>query len=472
MDILVVDDDPGIRVGVACPLLDAGHRVIEARDGVEAIRLVSTQVFDVAVCDVRLPKIDGLTLFRRIHADSPRTAVILMTAYANISDAVAALKEGAYDYITKPFDTERLTTGIIRRIAEQRELEQELREAREQLSGLNASAIIGRSPTIVRLHELIETVAESDAPVLLTGESGTGKELIARTLHQCSRRRQKPFVVVNCAALPEALLEAELFGHERGAFTGALKKRDGRFKIADGGTLLLDEVAEISPSAQTKLLRVLQEGTIEPIGSNTSLHIDVRVISATHQNLKQMIADKRFREDLYYRLNVLDLTVPPLRERPGDLPILFQHFLRQFTPFGKPTPTISRSAWTKLSKHAFPGNVRELAHAVERAVVLSRGGEIDLAHLPPDIVGPLPTAPPSALDFQPLARALKEFERERLLQALALADGTRTRAAELLGISRKSLWEKLRAHGIVGGDSEPAPPGEKEERSNGRRRLP
>jgi DNA-binding NtrC family response regulator len=451
VDILVVDDDPGIRMAVATPLLEAGHQVAEATDGVEAIRLVAAQVFDVAVCDVRLPKIDGLTLFRRIHRDSPRTAVILMTAYANISEAVAALKEGAYDYVTKPFDTERLTSGLIARIAEQRTLERELADARAQLMGLGTAAIVGRSPTMVRLQELIETVAQSDAPVLLTGESGTGKELIARTLHQSSPRRDKPFVVVNCAALPETLLEAELFGHERGAFTGAIKRREGRFKRAHGGTLLLDEVAEISLSAQTKLLRVLQEGTIEPVGSNNTIHVDVRVISATHRNLKERIADGRFREDLYYRLNVLDLAVPPLRERLGDLPILFQYFLRRFTPSGRTPPAITRRAWSMLAKYAYPGNVRELAHAVERAVVLARGGEIDLPHLPADITGPVAPACAGG-DLQPLHHALKDFERAYLLQALALADGRRTRAAELLGISRKNLWEKLRAHGIARSD--------------------
>ena len=311
--------------------------------------------------------------------------------------------------------------------------------------------LIGGSPAVTRLLERVDTMAASDAPVLITGESGTGKELVAHALHERSGR-QGPFIAVNCAAIPETLIEAELFGHERGAFTGAIKKRDGRFKAADGGTLLLDEIAEVPLGTQARLLRVLQEGTIEPLGGNESLRVDVRVISATHRNLKERIATDRFREDLYYRLKVLDIEIPPLRERRGDLPLLVRHFLRRFTPAGTDPPSFSPRAWAALGLYPFPGNVRELAHVVERAVVLSHGAEIGIEHLPDDVVGAASIEAPPPTELRPLAVAQREFEREYLLRALHLTGGHRTHAAELLGISRKNLWEKLRHHGIESGE--------------------
>jgi DNA-binding NtrC family response regulator len=459
LDILIVDDDPDLRLALSYVLNDAGHEVYEASDGAEALRRCSEREFDLILCDMRLPKIDGLALLKRVHEVSPATAVVLMTAFPRVPDAIAALRAGAWDYLSKPFDPDVLPGRVVERLAERRQLQGELAEARRQLfSGAAASPIIGRSPAMMRLLERIDTIAQSEAPVLVTGESGTGKELIARTLHQRSLRARKPFVAVNCAALPDTLLEAELFGHERGAFTGAVRKRDGRFKIADGGTLLLDEVAEMSLPAQAKLLRVLQDGVIEPLGATTPLQVDVRILSATHAQLKERIAEGRFREDLYYRLNVLDLKVPPLRERPSDLPLLLEHFLRRFTPAGRETPGITPRAWRALGSYPFLGNVREFAHAIERAVVLSRGREIDLEHLPSDIAGAGPQPPSShEADLRPLAVALKEFEADYLRQALQLCDGKRTRAAELLGISRKNLWEKLRAHGIETPDDTTGP---------------
>jgi DNA-binding NtrC family response regulator len=454
LDILVVDDEASSRMGVSLVLGDAGYRVTEASDGTEALKLVGERVFDLVISDVRLPTLDGLSLMRLLREASPSTVVILMTAFAHVAEAVTALREGALDYVTKPFDPERFPLPMVKEIAERLAVASQLSEARAQLGGGLGAPIIGRSPAMTRLLARIDTLALSDAPVLISGETGTGKELVAHALHLRGARARRPFVAINCAALPDALLEAELFGHERGAFTGAVKKRDGRFKLADSGTLLLDEVAEMSLPAQTKLLRVLQEGTIEPVGSNTSVHVDVRIVSATHQNLKQRVADGRFREDLYYRLNVLDLSIPPLRERRGDLALLFEHFLRQLSPAGRPAPRISTRAWHKLEAYSFPGNVRELAHVVERALVLSRGGDIDLEHLPSDVSGQtlvaLALAPTGEL--QPLAAAAKEFERQHLLQALNLTGGRRADAAQLLGISRKNLWEKLRAHGIT--DSE------------------
>jgi DNA-binding NtrC family response regulator len=448
LDVLLVDDEPDIEMLAGDALRDAGHLVTAVKDGAAALELVKVRAFDLMICDVRLPKMDGLTLFRQTRQQSPDTTVILMTAFAAVQDAVAAVKEGAHDYLTKPFEIDEITLRV-KRIAEHRALLRELEVARAELAKEGISeVIVGRSVQMLRLLDRVNTIAPSHAPVLLQGESGTGKELVARALHERGARRGKAFVAVNCAAFPETLLEAELFGHERGAFTGAVKKRDGRFRAAHGGTLLLDEVAEMSLPAQAKLLRVLQEGVIEPLGTNESVRVDVRVISATNRNLKERVNEGLFREDLYYRLNVLNIDIPPLRERKGDLPLLVQFFLKKLGKTRGAAPRLSQAAWTALSQFAFPGNVRQLEHAIQHALVLAVDSDIDIQHLPRDIAhagdvvltgSPLP---------RPLGAALKEFEREYLLRALAEADGKRTLAAEILGISRKNLWEKLRMHGF------------------------
>jgi DNA-binding NtrC family response regulator len=441
LEILIVDDDPTTRTSLGYALVDAGHRVTEAVDGAEANQLIESRVFDVAICDVRLPKMDGITLFGRIRQRAPGTAVILMTAYAAVTDAVAALRQGAYDYVTKPFDPEEFTLRVIGRIAERRALRMELEQARAQLAERDVGAtIIGHSPVIARLIERIDTLAQSDAPVLVTGERGTGKELVARTLHARSPRRLKPFVVVHCAAFNEAALDAELFGDASGPLSGT-RKREGRVRDAHGGTLLLDEIAAIPMPLQAKLLDVLRGGV------DDRPPVDVRFISATTHELRERIGARAFREDLYFRLNVLDITIPPLRERKSDLPLLLEYFLRRLTPAGKVPPGISPRAWAALNEYDYPGNVREFSHAVERALVLSRGSEIDVEHLPPEIAKAT-HAPARTEAVQPLAIAMKEFERQHLLRALASVGGRRSAAAELLGISRKSLWEKLRDHGI------------------------
>ena len=448
LEILLADDEPSIRLTVSDALEDLGHRVTLAKDGEQALEILQEQIFDLVITDIRMPKVDGITLFQHIKSHFPTTDVILITAYGTISDAVNLLKDGALDYLTKPFDIDEIKLRVTR-AAERRSLQSQLEEARVQLAHKDpANIIIGRSAVMLRLLQMVEMVAESNAPVLITGESGTGKELVAKTIHRLSPRNKKPFVAVNCAAFPETLLEAELFGHERGAFTGAIKTREGRFKAAHEGTLFLDEIAEIPPLAQAKLLRVLQEGVIEPLGTNQPIAVDVRVVSATHRNLKQRIKDGLFREDLYYRLNVLDINIPPLRDRDGDLPLLVEFFLQNMTPSTRKVPSISPRAWAALTEYAFPGNVRELEHAIQRAIVLSRGLEIDLPHFPEDIAGQAAFETPNSVDqpLKPLAAALKAFEREYLTRALKEADGKKAKAAELLGISRKNLWEKLRAH--------------------------
>ena len=452
--ILVVEDDADVRAAVVDALQAAGHETTAAIDGAVALEQLATGSLDLVITDVRMPKVDGLTLFRRTRELVPRPDVILMTSFGSVVDAVAALKEGARDYLTKPFDFAELVVRV-GTIAERRGLQRQLEAARAQISASAATQIVGHSPGIRRLLSRVETVAPSDAAVLITGETGTGKELVARRLHALSGRSAGPFVAVNCAAFPDTLLEAELFGYARGAFTGATRARDGRFKAADRGTLLLDEVAEMPLPAQAKLLRVLQEGQFEPLGTNTSVRGDVRIVSATHQDLRRRIAEGLFREDLYYRLNVVAVHIPPLRERPGDLPLLVSHFLRLHGAPGDPIPDVSLPAWQALAAYPFLGNVRELGHAIHHAVVLSHGGTIELEHLPDDITRVAATTDGDKA-VKPLAQVVKQAEGEHLLRALAIAGGKRMLAAELLGISRKNLWEKLRAHGLSDSDVDDA----------------
>jgi len=450
LDVLLIEDEVGLREPLEEMLRDAGHNVQVAVDGAAGVDEVLRRVYDVVICDVHLPQVDGVTLLRTVRKQAPRTEVIMMTAFAEVGQAVSALKEGAYDYLVKPFDTDELLVQL-RRIDENLALRRELEKVRGELSGRSTqTTLVGDSPAIRRVIEMVKMVSQSEVPVMVTGESGTGKEVVARLIHEEGPRRAKPFVVVNCGALAENLIEAELFGHERGAFTGAVRKRDGRFKAADGGTLFLDEIAELPAAAQAKLLRVLQEGTFEPLGTNTTVKVDVRIISATHRNLAERIKTGHFREDLFYRINVIQVQLPALRERPGDLPLLLRHFIQRFTAPGTEPPNVSPAAWATLVQYGFPGNVRELSHAVEHALVLSGGKEIDLRHLPSSMTdavggGLNPAASPAAV--RPLQVALREFELQYLKRALKAADGKRTRTAEMLGISRKTLWEKLRNGG-------------------------
>ncbi len=488
LDILVVDDDDATRLSLACALTDAGHRVTEAIDGEQALALTSERTYDVALVDVRLPKIDGLTLARRLRGDAPTTAVILMTAFATVPDAVAALRDGAYDYVTKPFDPEELTLRVIGHIAEHRALKHELEEARRLMASRDAgSPIIGSAPAMVQLVERINTVAQSDALVLIRGEPGVGKELVAHTLHARSRRKAGPFVSVSCSALPPALLETEMFGRDA-------SKGSSRFGAADGGTLLLDEIAELPLSAQARLLSVLEDGCITPIGSQERVPVNVRLVVATRYDPKELVLRGLLREDLYFRINVVDLLVPPLRERKADLPLLLAHFQRRFYP-GRVPPSISSRAWSALTAYDWPGNVREFANAIERAMVLARGSEIDVEHLPPDVVacaslppGVRTSSPPPAPAPSPkplrkataepeghdtlgerdadedrvtlprLAAAMKQYEKNLLLRALRTARGARHHAAELLGISRRVLVRKCDLHGITDSDLGSGPP--------------
>jgi two-component system, NtrC family, response regulator AtoC len=467
VDILLIDDEPELRQTLAEVLKDAGHVVTELGDGQAAAELLPTKAFDVVLSDVRLPGVDGLKLMRLTRLHAPLTDFILMTAFADVGEAVAALKEGASDYLTKPFDLDELLHHMAR-IDGTRAMRRELTEARRLLLARpEHTRLVGHSAQLTKIRSRVDMIAPSDASTLIQGESGTGKELVARMIHEKSPRASKPFVAVNCAAFPDTLIEAELFGFERGAFTGAVKKREGRFRAADHGTLFLDEIAELPLPAQAKLLRVLQDGTVEPLGTDESVKVDVRIVSATHRNLREQVALGLFREDLFYRINVLDISLPPLREREGDLPLLIEFFLQGFAKTdasgNRLAPSLSPDAYAALSAYRFPGNVRELGHAIEHAAVLAGYGEITLDHLPAAIAEEAPSGAaivpgghaaeggPQAV--VPLTAAIREFEKGHLRRALAATGGKRVKAAEMLGISRKSLWEKLRMY-----DVEEAPP--------------
>jgi len=445
--VLVAVGDASLRVAVWGALDAAGHAAVAVEDHQTALARLADAAFDVVVSDMQSARVDGLALLQQVKLHAAAIAVILVATRDVCVDAAQALKAGVDDHVTLPLDAQDLVLRV-ERLGERRSVDAELRKAKASVATTGAgSRLIGRSPLMRALIERVETIAPANASVLIVGESGTGKELVARAVHEASTRSTGPFVAVNCAAFPESLIEAELFGHERGAFTGATHRREGRFKAADGGTLLLDEVGEIPLSVQAKLLRVLQEGVVEPLGCNRALALDVRLICATHRNLRQMVGAGTFREDLYYRLNVLDLHVPPLRRRRADLALLVSHFHARFAG-EQAVPKIAPRAWAALMSHSFPGNVRELEHAIQHAVVLARGGEIDIWHLPHDLRGEGASDEPAGSTFRPLAESMRDFERQCLMVALHHSSGTKCEAARLLGISRKTLWEKLKSHQI------------------------
>ncbi|BDG05074.1 sigma-54-dependent Fis family transcriptional regulator [Anaeromyxobacter oryzae] len=454
MKLLLAEDDRIVRITVRDALADDGYAVTECADGTSALHAVQAEVFDIVLSDVRLPGVDGIALFRAVRQINPRAAVVLMTAFADADDAVAVMREGARDYVQKPFEIDELLLRI-RRVRD----EIAFRARMETGQGpTRPEPLRGDSPAMQRLRERVDAAAQSEVAVLLTGETGTGKDLCARTIHERSRRADKPFVAVNCAAIPDTLFEAELFGHEKGAFTGADRRRVGRFEAANGGTLLLDEVGELAAASQAKLLRVLESSTFEPVGSSRPVKVDVRVLAATNRDLAADAAQGRFRRDLYYRLNVIDLHVPPLRERRADLPVLVRAFSEEIASRqGRPVPELAPDVVAALAAYDYPGNVRELLHALERGVALSRGGPIELDHLPADIAATFarePSGAPSLEHVQPLGEAVAVFEREYIQRVLDKAGGHKTRAAALLGISRKNLWERLRDATRDGGEDD------------------
>jgi DNA-binding NtrC family response regulator len=448
--LLFVDDEPTLRSLMAERLTDHGFEVTEAESGERAVELLEQFAFDVVITDLRLPGIDGTRVIEAARERYPGIVAIVITGYGTVKDAVDAIKRGASDFVAKPFQFDELT-HVLQKAMEQRRLTSENAYLRSQLEQrYQFGGILGRSRPMQAMFQLLETVAPSNSTILVTGETGTGKEVVARAIHHNSPRRSNRFVALNCSAIPETLLEAELFGHVKGAFTGAVGARQGRFEQAHKGTLFLDEVGTMSTALQSKLLRALQEREFERVGDNTTVKVDVRVIAATNSDLARMVADGSFREDLFYRLNVIPIQLPPLRDRREDIPLLVKHFLEKFSP--ETTVNVSQGAMRALMAYAWPGNVRQLENAVERSVALSAGkAEIDAPDLPPEVQSMPPPLSPPSLDFPDegldLGAYLASIERDLIQRSLERTGGNRNRAAELLRIKRTTLVEKLKRMG-------------------------
>ena len=458
--ILIVDDEKSMRDVLAIMLKRAGYAVTEAADGEEAIGHIQKDIFDLVITDLRMPTSDGLDVLKAVKDASPGTVVLMMTAYASPESAVEAMKRGAFDYVTKPFQIDEAQL-IIRNALEQRRLSSENTLLKRELAGQAAfSQLIGHSESMQRVFDMIKKVADSRSNVLICGESGTGKELVARAIHYHSARSQFPFVAINCSALPETLLESELFGHMKGAFTGAVCNKAGLFEVAGGGTIFLDEIADTTPAMQVKLLRVIQEREFRRVGGTRDVKVDVRVVAATNKDLEKAVADGSFRADLFYRLDVIPIHLPPLRMRAGDIPLLAQHFLEKFAKAnGKPTPTLTQEALRLLIEHEWRGNVRELENLIERAVAftngtaiggeelggwLNRHGSVSAASTP---VAPS-DLPPDGLDLEAL---ISGIEKDLLLKALERAKWVKKKAARLLHLNTRSFRYRLEKYAIKGG---------------------
>jgi two-component system response regulator HydG len=449
--VLIVDDDAGHLAALQTIMKSWGYRVEGTDDGVGAVARVREKPFDLILMDVRMAKMSGLEALKAIKEYNPAIPILIMTAYSSVESAVEALKAGAYDYLIKPLDFDVLNLTVERAL-EHTHLKAENLDLRRRLQGsFTLAHIIGKSPPMKDLLDLIAMVAPTEATALITGESGTGKELIAKAIHHNSPRKERPFVVVNCAALTETLLESELFGHEKGAFTGADRRRDGRFIQANTGTIFLDEIGEMSLTMQAKLLRVIQEREIQRVGSDVTLTVDVRILAATNRDLLAEVASQRFREDLFYRLNVVTLRVPPLRERHEDIPLLAKHFLDRYSDKNrKQVKGFTPLAMDMLLKYDWPGNVRELENAVERAVILVPGDYITEREFPLNITrsyGHTSDIPPPQTASTP-SHSLDEVEREVILATLKATDGNKSEAARRLRITRKTLHKKLHKYGM------------------------
>jgi two-component system response regulator PilR (NtrC family) len=447
--ILVVDDEPSMREFLEILLVRQKCKVDLAAGGQQAIDLLGQKEFDVVITDLKMPRISGLDVLRAVREKRDTTEVILVTAFATAETAISAMKEGAYDYLTKPFKVDEIVVTIERAL-EKRRLVQDNAALRQELSGrVRLGNLIGRSAAMQQVFALIRKVADTKTSVLISGESGTGKELVARAIHSQGKRADKPFIAVNCGAIPDTLMESELFGHVRGAFTGAVKDKDGLFVAADQGTLFLDEIGELSPPMQVKLLRALQERRIKPVGGVHEILVNVRVLAATNRDLDEEVEANRFRSDLFYRLNVIPLLIPPLRQRREDIPLLVNHFVRHFAAqMEQPVQRVTADAMSQLCRYHFPGNVRELENLIERAVTLASDDHIDVDLLPELRASKeiAPTElPETGID---LDRHMAEIERSWVESALERTDGNRTEAAKLLGISLRSLRYRLAKHAI------------------------
>jgi len=438
--ILVVDDEVNARTALAELLRDEGYEVETAADAFKALGKYESFTPHVVVTDLKMPGMDGIELVKKIRGSEDPAAVVVMTAFGAVQSAIDAMRAGAEEYLTKPLNFDELLVALDK-VFEKQELRRETRQLRQRVRDRFApSNIIGASPPMQRVFEVVDQVAPSRATVLITGESGTGKELVANAIHMRSPRANGPFIKLHCAALAESLLESELFGHEKGSFTGAMARKDGRFQLADGGTLFLDEIGEISPAIQVKLLRFLQEHEFERVGGTQTIHVDVRVIAATNKNLHEEVAKNRFREDLYYRLNVVALEMPPLRDRRTDIPALSKFFLDRYArDNNKTVDGFGPETLERLGSYDWPGNVRELENAVERAVVLANSPTIEPRHLPPNIQ---PRVAPAGMPAIPGA-TMADIERYAILETLKSTGGSTSKAAEVLGISVRTIQYRL-----------------------------
>ncbi len=452
--VVVIDDEVNAAAALETLLKDDGYDVARANDGRSGLLLIEKHDPDVVLTDLRMPGMDGIELLAKIKQLRPDTMVVLMTAYGTVKTAVKAMKLGAEDYLGKPIDVEELEI-VLQKTLEKKRLLEETRVLKERLDHkYKLENLVGESPNMLAVFKTIRQVAPSNSSVLLLGESGTGKELFAQAIHQNSPRRTRPFIRVACASLPETLLESELFGHEKGSFTGALYTRAGRFEAADGGTLFLDEIGDISPTVQVKVLRFLEEKEFERVGGNKTFKVDVRIVAATHRDLRKKIEDGSFREDLYYRLNVIEINIPTLREREGDIPLLANHFMRKYAESnGKDVRAISDEVMALLLGHSWPGNVRELENAMERAVVLSDEETLSPAHFPTLRRAAADEAPKGANGGVSIpGSTLADIEREAILRTLEAVNGSTSRAAALLQISTRKIQYKLKEyqqHGVL-----------------------
>ena len=448
--VLVVDDEKNYLVVLSELLGEEGYEVLCAGSAPEALAMLAESDIDLVITDMKMPRMSGIGLLEEVKRQDPGLPVIMMTAYGTVENAVEAMKKGALDYITKPFQNEELKLTIRKAIDHRKLLSRHRLLAGELAERLGPHNIVGESAPMRRIFELVARVAATTATVLITGESGTGKELIAKAIHFGSPRREAPFVSVNCSALAETLLESELFGHERGSFTGAVSTRKGRFELAEGGTLFLDEVGEMSQALQVKLLRVLQEREFERVGGARTIKVDVRLVAASNRDLKQEVTEGRFREDLFYRLNVVHLQVPPLRERTGDIPLLAAHFAAKYgRALGKPQLAIGPEALEALCRYSWPGNVRELENAIERAAILTPGDLIGPADLPEEPRGgERSQGLPADLHELPLPEALDLIEARMIKRALLQAGYVQAQAAKTLGITKSLLQYKMKKHGL------------------------